>query len=105
MLFQKKPTTKKVRRAGTKETIDKIFKRFPASHSAHILLQLGYRCGIRLGEVFGLTWDDVNFKDHTITVNRQVQHNGVNWYLTAPKYNSIRAFKIVYHLSTKVKII
>ena len=37
-----------------KGMIEKIFERFPEGSSAHIPLMLGYKCGLRLGEAFGL---------------------------------------------------
>lgn len=34
-----------------------IIERFPEGHPSHLALMLGYYCGLRLGEVYGLTWD------------------------------------------------
>ena len=56
-----------------KQIINKIFERFPKFQSAHLPMQLGYRCGLRLGEAFALTWDDIDFKNRTLNVNKQVQ--------------------------------
>lgn len=28
-------------------------------------------CGLRIGEIMGLTWNDINFKESTLTVNKQ----------------------------------
>ena len=44
------------------DIIEKIFKRFPERHPSHIPLMLGYRCGLRLGEVFAITWDCVDLE-------------------------------------------
>ena len=54
-----------------KEIRDRIFERFPERSAAHIPLKLGLECGLRRGEVFGLTWDDVDFDQKTLTVCRQ----------------------------------
>lgn len=35
-------------------------------------IMIGFYTGLRIGEVFGLTWDDIDFENQTITVNRQI---------------------------------
>lgn len=50
-----------------------IIERFPEGHPSHLALMLGYYCGLRLGEVYGLTWDCVDFENKTITINKQMQ--------------------------------
>lgn len=50
-----------------------IFNRFPVGTVNHIHLQLGYRCGLRLGEAFALTRADINLEKQQLEVNRQVQ--------------------------------
>lgn len=97
-----------------KEVMDKIFERFPERHPSHIPLKLGYECGLRLGEVFGLCWEDIDFKNKLLYVNRQVQwmqdekrdnidklsKNGTAasgdgyWYFAEPKYKSYRVIEI-----------
>ncbi len=82
--------------------IQKIFNRFPKSSAAYLPLLLGYKCGLRLGESFGLTWDCIDFDKKELTVNKQVQwHEKQNetsdesyWYITPPKYNSSRTIAI-----------
>ena len=76
--------------------IKEIFERFPEGTSTHIAMMLGYKGGLRLGEVFGLAWDDVDFKENTISINRQVQWDETNkvWYFSNPKYNSYRTIDL-----------
>ena len=90
------PSNFKERRVCTKEEIDKIFERFPYPHSAYIPLQLAYRCGLRLGEAFALSWNDVDFDKHTLSINHQIQMNEATkcWTFSPPKYNSIRTIRI-----------
>lgn len=78
------------------EKIDMIFERFNEGSSDYIPLLLGYRCGLRLGEAFGLTWDCIDFEKKTLTVNKQVQWDEKMqcWYFTAPKYDSFRTIEI-----------
>ena len=74
------------------DVIDKIFERFPETHPSHIPLMLGYRCGLRLGEVFAITWDCIDLDRGRITINKQVQWNPKEqwWFFTNPKFNSFR---------------
>lgn len=70
-----------------KEEIDAIFKRFPEGHSDYIPLLLGYRCGLRIGEAFAVSIDDIDFKNKKLNVKRQIQYNNHNQlYFTDPKY-------------------
>ena len=87
---------KKERRPVTVEEWAQIMERFPEGHPAHIPLLLAYRCGLRLGEVFGLMWSDINFEQETISVNRQIQMNETikKWVFSAPKYDSYRTIMI-----------
>lgn len=70
-----KPTRFKQHIFLEKDQVDKIFERFPKGTSSFIPLKIAYHTGMRPGEVFGLIWDDIDFVNKTITVNRQVQ-----WY-------------------------
>lgn len=98
--------------------IKQIFERFPEGTSTHIALMLGYKCGLRIGEAFAVCWEDINFEEKTLTVNKQVQwyknpnktneendshirrlpRHEVNpsgfWYFSLPKYNSERIIEI-----------
>jgi len=94
------------------EDFQKIIERFPAGNRFHIPLLLGWNCGLRISEAFGLTWDDIDFQEKTITINKQtVKRNyGVEvrqvlkqkgkkeeksaWYFTEPKYGSERVIKM-----------
>jgi len=72
--------------------IKEIFARFPEGTSPYIPMMLAYKGGLRLGEAFGITWDDVDFDAGTIRVNQQVQWDEKVkvWYFSDPKYNSYR---------------
>ncbi|MDE7295920.1 MAG: site-specific integrase [Clostridia bacterium] len=105
------------------DIMQKVFERFPERSSSFIPLKLGYECGLRLGEVFGLCWEDIDFDNKTIRINRQVQwfadpnrdkeekliHNGSAecgkgfWYFSAPKYNSCRTIEISDELTDILK--
>lgn len=90
------PTRNKPHIYITQEWIEKIFERFPEGHPVFIPLLLGYKCGMRIGEAYAICWDDVDFENQTISINKQVQWNGEKkyWYFTAPKFNSVRTIEI-----------
>ena len=86
----------------TSEQMGLIFKRFPEGSSSYLPLLLGYKCGLWIGETFGLTWDCIDLDAKTLTVNkRMLWHERVRktsaagyWYFSAPKYNSARTIEI-----------
>ena len=90
----KTPTRKKERIIITQEKWKQIITRFPYGHSCHIPLLLAYRCGLRLGEAFAVTWEDVDFKNHTLSINKQVQNINGFWTFCNPKYDSFREIKL-----------
>lgn len=92
-----------------KESMNRIFERFPEGSSSYIPMMIGYRCGLRIGEVYALTWDNVDLDNRKLTVAKQIQWkqlprtkeekqrtNGSKyaesgfWYFSAPKCDSNR---------------
>lgn len=53
------------------ETYENILQIFNGKPHFQIPIMLGYHCGLRIGEAFGLTWDDVDFNSNTITIRQQ----------------------------------
>lgn len=84
------------RNAISRKDLDAIFTRFPEGHSCHLPMMLAYHCGLRLGEVFGLIWEDIDLQEGKLTVNRQVQwmQNISRWLITEPKYESTRTIAL-----------
>lgn len=58
--------------AYTPEQIEQIFQRVPEDNIYRIILVLGIYCGMRIGEILGLTWDCVDFDRKTIQINKQM---------------------------------
>lgn len=57
---------------------------------AFIMIALG--CGLRPGEIYALTWEDIDFKNEVINVNKSIVFKGNRPELSVPKTNkSIRA--------------
>lgn len=81
-------------RALEKEEIERIFQRFGLGSTAYIPLLLGYRCGLRLGEVFGLEISDFNKDTKCLTVRQQLGYHGSKLVISEPKYESSRIVQL-----------
>ena len=88
------PTRKKEKSIVTEDEMNIILERFPFGHSCYLPLQLAYRCGLRLGEAFALTWEDIDFINKTLTINKQVQNQNKFWTITDTKYKSDRVIDL-----------
>ena len=64
---------KQVRGLIDDETIEKILKRFPEESASFLPFIICLEAGLRIGEAFGLSWDDISFENHCIFVVRQLQ--------------------------------
>lgn len=56
----------------TPEEIEMIFNRFRNSHCIYYAFLTAYYTGLRISEVFGLTWEDIDFENKTLTVDRNI---------------------------------
>lgn len=86
----------------TLEEWQRIITRFENTRY-YIPLMIGFYTGLRISEAFGLTWDDIDFENRTISVNKQVVKRNFgadvrkavekkgkkelrsSWYFTTPK--------------------
>lgn len=65
-------------RAETNRTIisvddfNRMLERFEKGNPFRYALLIGFYTGLRIGEVFALTWDDIDFKEKTLDVNKLV---------------------------------
>ena len=60
----------------TAKMYDRLLEHFKAHHSEMILpIQISYYTGLRLGEVIGLTWKDINLDEQYLTVRRSVSYD------------------------------
>ena len=56
----------------TQEEVEMILKRFEKNHCAYYAFLTAYYTGLRVSEVFALTWEDIDFEKKTLTVNKNV---------------------------------
>lgn len=54
----------------TKEEVNAILKRFEKTPYHYYAFLTAYYTGLRVAEVYGLTWEDIDFENKTITVNK-----------------------------------
>ena len=83
------------------EDWNRIIERFPFDSKHHVPMMIGFHTGLRIGEVFGLTWENIDLDAGTITVMRQQIRYKPNktvknrWCFAPPKSNaSYRTVKI-----------
>ena len=56
----------------TNEEINLILNRFKNNHCVYYAFLTAYCTGLRVAEVFALTWDDIDFYNKTISVNKNI---------------------------------
>lgn len=87
------------------ESFDSIVERFPSNTTFHIALMIGYYTGCRIGEVMGLTWDDINLNTGKISINKIITKRQPYWYFGTPKtHSSVRTVQIGQTLIDALKV-
>lgn len=54
------------------EDFKRMMEKFEKGNPFRYALLIGFYTGLRIGEVFALTWDDIDFKEKTLDVNKLV---------------------------------
>lgn len=54
--------------------VQALLEKFPMGHAAHIPILLLYHTGMRIGEVMGLCWQDVDFTARQIAIRAQIRY-------------------------------
>ena len=79
----------------SKETMESIFEIYPKGTTYYIPLLIGYFTGLRVGEILGLTEDDIDLEKGLLSVNKILSYQNKNWIYATPKTNgSIRTIKM-----------
>ena len=86
-----KPRT---RRVIQKEEVERILSRFEGT-GFRLPVLISYHAGLRIGETYGLTWDNIDLQAGTIRVEKQLKQYKRKWYFSEPKNDaSIRTVRI-----------
>ncbi len=81
----------------TLKEFDTIINRFSETTDYYLPLMIGFHTGCRIGEVLALTWDDIDFNNKTLSINKSLIFNDKNkqWYFGPTKtFTSNRIIKI-----------
>lgn len=62
----------------TNEEINIILDRFKNNHCVYYAFLTAYCTGLRVAEVFALTWNDIDFRNKTISVNKNILKKNQN---------------------------
>ncbi|ENK0556072.1 site-specific integrase [Clostridium botulinum] len=63
----------------------KIIERFPEGSNFYIPLQIAFNTGMRAAEVCGLTWDCIDLKNNSITIEKIIIYKNKEWVFGTPK--------------------
>jgi len=94
------------------EDFNTIINHFPKGNPYRYAILIGFYTGLRIGEVYGLTWDDIDFNEKTLTVNKIVYKRNqfeavekkMSWYFGDPKtLSSVRTIKIGDNLISELR--
>lgn len=72
------------RRVIPKEEVERILHRFDGT-GFRLPVLIAYHAGLRIGETYGLTWDNIDLKAGTVTVEKQLKQYKKKWYFSEPK--------------------
>lgn len=76
----------------------------PESNPLYLPLIISFNTGLRRGEVSGLTWDNIDFDNKTLTVNKQMIMKNKEFDVTSPKTKaSYRTIAVGNSLLTVLK--
>lgn len=96
--------TKKVRRALTKKQTQDLLNRIK-NPEFHLISAIAAKCGLRISEILGLTWNDIDTKESILVVNKQWKKdkNGVYGFGDVKGKNSNRKVPIPKDLMKEFK--
>lgn len=80
--------------ALSKEDQERVLSGLDHSHPSYIAALIGLHCGLRIGEAFALTWDDIDFDNKNINVNKQILVRQGGLAVDNPKYDSCRIISV-----------
>lgn len=87
------------------EDLNKIFSQITISQEEEFIYYFALFTGLRVGEILSLTWDDIDFKENKITVNKNLVKNSKKKFIidTPKTLSSIREIYLTEDLKKKLK--
>ena len=58
-------------------------------------MQIAYYTGLRIGEVCGLTWQDINLEEQYLTVRRSMRYNGTRHTTEVERQNGAKSAPLI----------
>lgn len=86
----------------TESELERILH-YRSGHPLYAAYMLPFICGLRQGEVFGIQWQDIDFKNQTIQIERQACENDGRIIIRPPKWGSFRTVSMTEALSNALK--
>ena len=102
----KSDAEKQMMRYWTKEEFDTFIATIDPNTDAmyHLIFQLQYYCGLRIGETLALTKNDIDFNDKSIFISKTYDRRECRDIITTPKTkNSIRKVYLNDELNSELK--
>ena len=102
---KKAPTNIIKRHIITPEKLKTLLEKYPFGSPYYIPILILYHTGMKIGEMCGLTWDNVNFDEKVITLEKQfVYISGKDYFsLTLKTHSSNRYILIDDFLTGELK--
>lgn len=77
-------------RVYSEEKIKELFTAYKNVPELFIWMTIAYHTGMRLSEICGLTWNDIDFNNQTLKVQHQIRIEKGDLYIRPPKCKSVR---------------
>lgn len=78
------------------ETFETIMQKYPFGHTMHIVFVISYHTGMRISEICGLTWDDIDFDKRTLSVTHQIIYEPKIGNFYTPKLKTDSSYRTIY---------
>lgn len=78
------------------ESFEKIIETYPMGHTMHMVFVISYHTGLRISEICGLTWDDIDFDKHTLRVTHQLIYEPKIGHFYTPVLKTEGSYRTIY---------
>ena len=75
-------------KAYTAEEMQEILDAYKDDIVMYPVIMIGYHCGLRISEICALTWNDIDFENKTISINKKIINRRIGLYFEIPKCNT-----------------